>query len=65
MTDSDFVHFRDLFVFLKSIRASRKTGALTIHFSQGGVSGTAKWEEKSRPISAPVLTTALHSRIRE
>ena len=65
MTDSDFVHFRELFVFLKSIRASRKTGALTIHFSQGGVSGTAKWEEKKATLPIPVLTSALHSRIRE
>ena len=65
MTDSDFVHFRELFVFLKSIRESRKTGALTIHFSQGGVSGTAKWEEKKSALPIPVLTSALHSRIRE
>jgi len=56
MTESDFVHFRDLFVFLKSIRESRKTGALTIHFSQGGVSGTAKWEEKKAPIPTACLT---------
>jgi hypothetical protein len=56
MTDSDFVHFRELFVFLKSIRSSRKTGALTIHFSQGGVSGTAKWEEKKAPSLAACLT---------
>ena len=65
MTDSDFVHFRELFVFLKSIRASRKTGALTIHFSQGGVSGTAKWEEKKAPVQLSHLTSSSQQRICE
>jgi len=65
MTDSDFVHFRDLFVFLKSIRESRKTGALTIHFSQGGVSGTAKWEEKKPTVRVACLTGSAQQRICE
>jgi len=31
---------------LDRIRKEKKTGALTLHFSQGSPSGTSQWDEK-------------------
>ena len=37
----------DLDLVLSILRESKKTGSLTIHFSQGTPSGSMEWKEKS------------------
>ena len=36
----------DLDLVLSILRESKKTGSLTIHFSQGAPAGSMKWKEK-------------------
>ena len=37
----------DLDLVLSILRKSKKTGSLTIHFSQGAPAGSMEWKEKS------------------